>query len=401
MPINTNPKKIEELLTMNVHNITDKKRLQRKMLFGKKLRIKHGIDPTGSNLHIGRAVLYWKLKKFQEMGHQIVIIIGDFTAQIGDASDKQAMRKPLTEKEIIENMKTYKKQLNKILDMSKIELRYNSEWLNKLSMKEMLKLSMKFTAQQMIQRTNFKERWKQNKPIGVHELLYPLLQGYDSAAIKADVEIGGFDQLFNLFIGREVQKFYRQQPQDIITYKMLYGLDGRKMSTSWGNVINILDSPNEQYGKIMSMKDELITNYLELAADIPSEKIQQIKNDIKSKKLSLKQVKVFLAKKIVSMYHSKTAADKAEKEFNRIFTQKKIPSKIKSIKLKIKEINILDLLVQVKLVSSKSEAKRVIIQRGVKIDNIVQDDWQKTVILKSETVIQVGKRKFIKIKLVA
>ncbi|MCK4781872.1 tyrosine--tRNA ligase [Candidatus Parcubacteria bacterium] len=397
MKINTDSKKIKELLGRGVKDVIEKKSVLRKLKSGKKLRIKHGIEPTGVNLHIGRAISYWKLKKFQELGHQIVIIIGDFTAQIGDASDKQAMRQPLTEKEIKTNMKNYEKQLGKILDMEKSELHYNTEWFNKFSMKEMFKLSMNFTAQQMIQRTNFKERWEQGRPIGVHELNYPLLQGYDSVAIKADIEVGGFDQLFNLLTGREVQKIYNQKPQDIITFNMLFGLDGRKMSTSWGNVINILDSPQEQYGKIMSMKDELIINYFELASRISLEEIEKIRQAMKVNRINPRDAKARLAREIVELYHGRQTALKAEKEFEQIFRQKKIPSKIPKVKIKEKSLNILDLLVKVKLVSSKSEAKRLILQKGVRIDKETQNNWQKAIEIKKGTIIQIGKRKFVKI----
>ena len=276
MQIETNYKKVEEVLTRGVEKVINLNHLRKRLLSGRKLRIKHGIDPTGPKIHIGRATQLWKLKDFQELGHKIILIIGDFTAQIGDASDKQAMRRPLTAKEVKENMKNYIKQIAKILDIKKVEFHYNSEWLNKLTIKKLLNLAMNFTAQQTIQRRNFKERWERGKPIGLHELAYPLLQGYDSVAVKADVELGGFDQLFNLKIGRDVQKIFGQESQDIMTLKMLFGPDGRKMSTSWGNVINIVDGPDEQFGKIMSMKDELILDYFELCTRIPLEEIKKL-----------------------------------------------------------------------------------------------------------------------------
>ncbi|MBU0570184.1 tyrosine--tRNA ligase, partial [Patescibacteria group bacterium] len=255
--------KIEDLLNRNVEKIISKKHLFDLLKSKKKLRIKHGIDPTGPKIHLGRAIPLRKLKSFQDLGHQVVIIIGDFTAQIGDASDKHAMRQVLSEKQVKRNMKDYTKQIGKILDMDKVELRYNSEWLGKLSAKDLINLAMRFTAQQMIERRNFKERWDENKPIGFHELNYPLLQGYDSVAIKADVEIGGSDQLFNLGVGRVIQKMFSQKPQDVMLLKMLSGLDGRKMATSWGNIITIVDKSSDMYGKVMSIKDELITEYFE------------------------------------------------------------------------------------------------------------------------------------------
>ncbi|MDP2967578.1 MAG: tyrosine--tRNA ligase [bacterium] len=397
MKIITNPQKIEELLTRNTEEIIERESLLKKLKSGKRLRIKHGVDPTGPKIHIGRAIQFRKLKKFQELGHRIILIIGDFTAQIGDASDKQAMRKPLSEKEIKENMKDYEKQIGKILDMKKVEVRYNSEWLAKLNIKELLSLAMHFTAQQMVQRRNFKERWDQGKPIGVHELTYPLFQGYDSVAVKADVEIGGSDQLFNLKIGRDIQKMFGQSSQDIITSKMLSGLDGRKMSTSWGNVVTIVDNPNDMYGKIMSMKDELIPEYFELCTDIPLPEVEKIKKDLKFQKLNPRDTKARLASEIVKIYYSSKAAQKAEEEFNKVFKEKELPSKIPEIRIKERSLNILDLLVKTRLTDSKSEAKRLVSQKGVKINREAQYDWRKEIEIKKGLIVQVGKRKFVKL----
>ncbi|HOK00828.1 MAG TPA: tyrosine--tRNA ligase [Candidatus Pacearchaeota archaeon] len=397
MKINTDDKKIKELISKGVEEIIEKKSLVQKLKSGKKLRVKLGIDPTGPKIHIGRALQFQKLKQFQELGHQIILIIGDFTAQIGDASDKQAMRKPLSEKEIKENMKSYKEQIGKIINLEKTEIHYNSEWFNKMKLKEIISLAMNFTAQQMIQRKNFKERWDSNKPIGLHELLYPLLQGYDSVMVKADIEIGGSDQLFNLKTGREIQKIFNQPQQDIITLKMLYGTDGRKMSTSWGNIITIIDKPFDIFGKIMSMKDELIPHYLELCTDIPLKEIKKIEKDLSSKKVNPKEIKIKLAKEIIKNYYNKKEADEAEKEFNKIFVKKEIPTKTKEIKINEKNIPFLDLLVKTGLASSKSEAKRLILQNAVKIDNKVLNDWKKNIEIKKGMIIQVGKRKFIKI----
>jgi len=397
MKINTNPKKIKEILSRGVETIIEKGSLLKKLKSGKRLRIKHGIDPTGPKIHIGRAVQFWKLRAFQDLGHQIVLIIGDFTGQIGDASDKQAMRKPLTLAEIKENMRNYVKQIGKILDMKKVELHYNSEWLNKLTIKDLLSLSMKFTAQQMIQRRNFKERWDQGRPIGVHELTYPLFQGYDSVAIKAEVEIGGSDQLFNMKVGREIQEIFGQEPQDIMTLKMLSGLDSRKMSTSWGNVINILDKPKEMYGKIMSMKDELIEDYFELCTKIPLNEIKKIKNP--------RNAKARLAREVVKLYHGEKQAKIAEEEFKRIFKEKELPSKIPIFFTSKKVYPILDLLFDSKQVASKSEAKRVILSGGVSVkikdEKLKIKDWREKIKIQEGLVIQVGKRRFIKIKIVS
>ena len=399
MSIITDSKKIEEILNRGVEEVIVKQHLEKRLRKGEKLRVKFGIDPTGPKIHIGRATALWKLKDFQDLGHQIVLIVGDFTAQIGDASDKTSMRRPLTEKEVKENMKDYKKQIGRILNIDKVEIRHNSEWLNKVSWKEKLSLSMKFTAQQMIQRRNFKERWNKDKPIGLHELDYPLLQGYDSMAVKADVEVGGFDQLFNLKTGRDIQKIFKQPPQDIMTLKMLFGLDGRKMSTSWGNVINITEEPGEMYGKIMSMKDELIGDYFELATKIPLSEIKEIKKHLKAKILNPREAKARLAKELCQMYWGKNKAAAAEKEFNKVFKEKKLPSKIPLFKPSKKILNILQLLLEAKLVSSKSEAKRVVQQGGVKINGKPETNWRKTIELKKGMVLQVGKRRFAKTKI--
>lgn len=397
MIIDTNPEKIKEILSRGVETIIDEKSLSIKLKSGKKLRIKHGIDPTGPKIHIGRAISFWKLKELQDLGHQVVLVIGDFTAQIGDASDKLSMRRPLTEKEVRANLKTYLKQIGKILDLKKTEVCYNSKWLGKLTAKELGRLAMNFTIFQMINRRNFKQRFEEKKPIGLHEFLYPIYQGYDSVAIKADVEIGGFDQLFNFIVGRKIQESCGQKPQDLMTLKLLYGLDGRKMSTSWGNVINIADNPNDQYGKIMSMKDELIVNYLELATKIPLLEIKKIEKELKEKKVNPRDTKAMLAREVVNIYHGEKASLEAEKEFKRIFKEGKMPSKILEISIKEKEINILDLLVKSKLSSSKSEAKRLVLQKGIKINGEVQNNWQKLIKIEKGMTIQAGKRRSVKI----
>ncbi len=397
MTINTDSKKIKEILERGVEQVINKNNLLKKLKSGKKLRIKLGVDPTGPKMHIGRAIQLWKLRAFQNLGHQIVFIVGDFTGKIGDASDKESIRKPLTDNEIQKNLKDYKKQIGKILDMKKVEFHYNSEWSKKLKLDDFLSIAMNFTAQQMIQRRNFKERWDSGKPIGIHELTYPILQGYDSVMIKADVEIGGYDQLFNLKTGRDMQRIFKQKPQNIMVSKMLYGLDNRKMSTSWGNVINILDKAEDMYGKIMSMKDELILHYFELTTQLPLAEIKKIEKALKKKEMNPKDAKNILAKEIISIYHNKKAGENAEKKFNRVFKENKIPLKIPIFKTSKKSFFILDLLSETKLCSSKKEAKRLIMQGGVSIDNEKIKDWQKNVKLKNNIVLKVGKRKFVKI----
>lgn len=388
--------KIKILLTRGVEDIIEQERLKKRLLTGGKLRVKFGLDPTGPKIHLGRATQFWKLKEFQELGHQIILIIGDFTAQIGDASDKQSMRRPLSEKEVKENMKNYIKQIGKILDIERIELHYNSEWFKKLTIKDLLNLAMKFTAQQMIQRRNFKERWETGKKIGLHELVYPLLQGYDSVMVKADLELGGADQLFNLLTGRKIQEVFNQPLQDIMTLKMLDGLDGRKMSTSWGNVVNITDSPKEMYGKLMSMHDNLIVQYFTLCTRIPLKEINQI-NEAMKQGDNPRNFKAQLAKEIVKLYHGPKEAEKAEREFNQIFREKKIPNLIPIFKTRIKNWPLIDLLIAAKMALSKSEARRLIKMGGVKINKKVERNWQKEVKIKKGTIVQVGPRRFVKV----
>ena len=394
----TNSQKIEEILTRGVEEIFERESLEAKLKSGKQLRIKFGIDPTGPKIHIGRAFQFWKLRDFQDLGHKIVLIIGDFTAQIGDASDKQAMRKVLTEKEIKENLKDYLKQISKILNLRKVELHYNSEWFKKMKVMDFVSLQMIFTAQQTIQRRNFKERWDSAKPIGLHELDYPLFQGYDSVAIKSDVEIGGSDQLFNLQAGREIQKYFKQKPQDIMTSKMLNGLDGRKMSTSWGNIITIFDAPQDMYGKVMSMKDEQIDEYFEIATRLLKEEIENIKKSSNNPR----DVKAVLAREIVKMYHGEKEAQKAEEEFDKVFRNKELPTDIPVFQTDKNNYFVLDLLFDAKLSSSKNEAKRLVegggveIQIGEKKEKI--SDWKKEIILEDGMIIKVGNRKFVKIK---
>ena len=398
MSIDTNPEKIKELLERGVEQVFDKKHLETQLLSGKVLRIKHGVDPTGPKIHIGRAISLWKLRAFQDLGHKIVLIIGDFTAQIGDASDKEAMRKCLTEKEIKENMKDYQKQIGKILDIKKMEFRYNSEWLDKLTGKDIVRLAMKFTAQQTIQRRNFKERWDSGNSIGLHELLYPLLQGYDSVAVKANVEIGGYDQLFNLNTGRDMQRFFQQEPQDIMVSKMLNGLDGRKMSTSWGNIITIVDEPKEMFGKIMSMKDEQIGDYFELCTQIPMGEVNQIKQSLQNQSINPRDLKVKLAFEIVKLYHGEKKAQEANEEFEKVHGRGELPSEINEIELP-ETIKLSEMLYVSGAASSTSASRRLIEQGAVEIDNEKITDWTKEIKVKNGMIIKVGKRNWFKAKI--
>jgi len=401
MKIITDEEKIDEILSRGTEDIIDKENLKKKLMSGKQLNIKFGIDPTGPKIHLGRASVLIKLKDFQDLGHKITLIIGNFTALIGDASDKDSIRQPKTEKEIKENMKEYLSQIGMILDLKKVEIKYNKDWFGKMKAEDLIKLAMNFTAQQMIQRRNFKERWDTEKPIGVHELLYPLLQGYDSVVIKSDVELGGFDQLFNIKAGRELQRVFNQEPQDVMTVRMIYGLDGRKMSTSWGNVINILDEPKDMFGKLMTLKDEMIIDYFESCTRIPMLQVNEFKNSLKEKVMNPKDIKKILAKEIIALFYGVKKAEAAEKEFEQVFEDKKLPSEIEEVKLGEQEMNVQELLIKLNLVSSKGEAKRVIEQGGVRIvkgeEIIGIKDWKGVVKIEKGMIVQVGKRNFRKI----
>lgn len=386
---------INEILTRGVEEAIDRRHLEEKLLSGKKLRIKLGIDPTSPNIHIGRAVQLWKLRAFQELGHKIVLIIGDFTGLIGDTSDKESERPMLTEKQVKENLKGYLKQAGKIIDLGKTESHFNSEWLRKLRYLEIGKQADQFGLGEFIARENIAKRMAAGKRVSLREVLYPLMQGYDSVAIKADVELGGTDQRFNLLAGRELQRFYRQEPQDIITLQLLEGLDGRKMSSSWGNVINLTDPPNDMFGKVMSLSDELITKYFIFATRVP---MAEILDESGGSKLAATpyESKKRLAREIVTLYHGKEAAKSAQAEFEKVFSEKGKPTEIPTVK--IRSAGVLDVLIEAKLVGSKSEARRMVEQGGVRVDDVPIKDIKTKLILKPGSVIQVGKRKFAKVK---
>jgi tyrosyl-tRNA synthetase len=388
-----NNEQIKDLLERGVDEVIDKADLETKLAGKNKLRVKLGIDPTSPNIHIGRAVVLWKLKAFQDLGHKIVLIIGDFTGLIGDTSDKDAERPMLTEKQIKENLKNYLEQAGKIIDLSKAETHYNSEWLKKLGFIEIANMADLFSLHEFTARENIAKRISEGKRVSLREVLYPLMQGYDSVAVKADVELGGTDQRFNLLAGRTIQPSYKQEPQNILMVPLLEGTDGRKMSSSWGNVINITDEPNDMFGKVMSLKDELMVKYFTLATRVSLAEIKELEDEAKSHP---RDIKIRLATEIVTLYHGQTAALEAANEFEKVFTKKEKPTDIP--KVKVKSSNIVDVLVETKLATSKSEAKRLIEQGGV-----VYDDQKVTDInlrlqpIMGNKILQVGKRKFVKL----
>jgi len=387
--------KLRMLLERGVETIIEDKVLTERLKSGKKLRVKFGIDPTGSKIHIGRAAAFWKLRAFQELGHQVVLIIGDFTAQIGDASDKLQKRPMLTSKEIARNLENYLPQIGSIVDLKKAEVHYNSAWLSKLTFRKTIELAEIFTVQQMIERRNFKERLESHTEISLRELLYPIMQGYDSVMVESDVEIGGSDQLFNLMAGRKIQAHYGQRPQDIVTLEMLYGTDGRKMSTSWGNVINVIDEPDEMFGKVMAMRDEQIPNYLTLATDLPMPTVKRMTDSLET--VNPKTVKERLAKSIVLRYHGGNAAAKAAKEFERVFANKEQPTEAKPL-LITQPMTIQQIVLLSQVVASAAQAQRLIAQGAVQVDGRTCEDRLEKPELEDGAILKIGKKNFFEIR---
>jgi tyrosyl-tRNA synthetase len=388
--------KIEELLTRGVDEVIDKDNLRKKLLSGKQLRVKLGIDPTSPKLHLGRSIPLLKLKDFQELGHQIVFIVGDFTGVIGDTSDKDSERPMLTAEVIKKNMKDYTKQAGKIIDLKKCEVQYNSKWLGKLTYDKIGEQADQFSLAEFIARENIKKRLDNGKRVSLREVLYPLMQGYDSVMVKADVEVGGTDQRFNLLAGRKLQNHFKQASQDIILNPLIEGIDGRKMSSSWGNTINLIDEPGEMFGRVMMLDDVLIIKYFTLTTRVPMIEIKKYEQELKNG-TNPREIKALLAKEIVTMYYSAAEAAKAESEFNKMFRDKERPTDIPQIKIEKKDWPIVDLLVQLELAASKSEATRLVEQGGVKVNEAAISDWRQIVAIKTKDVIQVGKRKFIEI----
>lgn len=392
--------KISHLLERNVAQILpSQEKLRQELLSGRKLIVKLGIDPTGPNIHLGRAVALWKLKEFQDLGHKIILIIGDFTALIGDPSDKDKRRPVLTEQKIKENIKFYKKQIGKILNLKKTILKFNSAWLSKLNFKDIVFLARQVTVNQMLERRNFAERFKKQDAIGLDEFLYPLMQGFDSVAIKADVELGGEDQIFNLMMGRTLQENFNQKPQFVFIIKMLDSLDGRKMSTSWGNVININEAPDNMFGKIMTLRDESIINYFYLATDLSENEIKIWDKKLKDKNFNPKEAKLELAFQVVKRYYGKKTAAAAKRNFQKVFSQKELPENVETIKIASKEYSIVDLLMKINLAASKSEARRLIEQGAIDIDQKTIKNVNQLVTPKNGMIIRRGKHIFKKIRI--
>jgi tyrosyl-tRNA synthetase len=398
MKIKTDPKKIEKALTRRVEQILPRKGDLEAFMQRKKIRLYLGIDPTGTKLHLGHTITFRKLQEFAELGHEALFVVGSGTVLAGgDPSAKDRARPLVTKKEIKKNIATWEKQAGKILDFSKVKIKYNGDWLLRLNLKKIIQIASHISAIKLFQRDMFQERLKKGGTVWSHEILYPLLQGYDSVALDIDLEIGGTDQLFNMLIGRELQQKMRNKEKFVLTVPLILGTDGKPMSKTSGNCIWLNDSANQMFGKIMSLPDSLILPYFELLTDLPLPLLRKYKRDLQSKKINPAILKKELAFEIVKMYHSGKAAKKAEEEFNKIFKEKKIPSKIPRIQIREKSLDLLELLLKTKLASSKSEAKRLILQKGVKINGKVQKRWQGDIQIKKGQVVQVGKRKFVKV----
>ncbi|MGB9743579.1 MAG: tyrosine--tRNA ligase [Minisyncoccales bacterium] len=384
---------IEELLTRGVNEIIEHDHLKKRLLSGEKLRVKLGIDPTSPNIHLGRAVTLLKLKDFQQLGHQIVFIIGDFTGVIGDTSDKLSERPMLSEEKVKQNMKTYLEQVSKILDIKKTEVHYNSQWLAKLGYAEISRQANQFSLAEFISRENIKKRLMTGARVSLREVLYPLMQGYDSVAVRADVEVGGLDQKFNLLAGRQLQRYYGQEPQDILMMNLILGTDGRKMSATWGNTINLGDQPEEMFGKVMSLSDDLIISYFEHCTRVPMEQIQKYNEELKRGTTNPRDIKMELAYEITKLYWGEKKAFLAKDYFIKVFQKKEIPSQIREVKLANK--NIVEVLTLSGLAKSRSEARRLIQQKSIEING--QTITSIDEIVKPGSVIQKGKRHFVKI----
>ncbi len=391
MPQKLTQEQVQEFLTRGVDKAIPAEELREKLLSGKKLRVYLGIDPTSPVVHLGHAVVLWKLRQLQDWGHEVILLIGDFTAMIGDPSGKTSMRVPLTATQVKANAASYKKQVAKILSFTgknAAQFKFNSAWLKKVKADDLIKYAAHFTVDQMLQRDMFQERRKNNQPIGLHEFLYPILVSIDCVEMDVDMEVGGSDQLFNILAGRTLMQAVKQKSKIAFTCKLLEGTDGRKMSKSYHNVIGVTDEPNDMYGKVMSLKDELMPQYFTLATDIS---LPDIKNP--------RELKAKLAETIVARYHGVKAAKAAALEFDRVHKNKKQPTDIPVAAVSASRLSLVELLVAIKLAVSKAEARRLIEQGGVKVGAEKITDPARVIAVQEGMIVQVGKRKFVKLSL--
>ena len=392
--------KIDEVLTRRVEKIyPSKETLEKVLKSGKKIRIYLGFDPSNPKLHLGHTLVLKKIKEFQNLGHEIILLIGDFTGKIGDPTDKLSTRKKLTKEKVLKNAKTYKEQAGKILNFSgknPVKIKFNSEWLDKLKFSDIAELAYYFTVQQFIERDMYQKRLKEGKPISLAEFLYPLMQAYDGVAMEVDMEVGGNDQTFNMLAGRSLMKSKLGKEKFVLTVPLLVGTDGQKMGKSLGNYISLTEGANDMYGKVMSISDNLIIEYFELCTDVPLKTIKEYKKELKKNPMTLKKK---LAFEITKTYYGEKEVKAAEKEFKSVFQQKRVPTKIKTIECGEKECKLIDVLVKNNFVSSKGDAKRIIKQGGIDLDGKPITDIQFSFKPKEGNIIKIGKTKFIKISL--
>lgn len=390
-----------KIILKGVDDIIDEKELREKLVKADKekrqLIIKLGLDPSAPDIHLGHTVVLRKMKQLQDLGHKVIIIIGDFTGKIGDPTGKSQARKALTTEQVLENAKTYQEQIFKVLDKQKTEVRFNSEWLGKLNFEDVVKLAATITVARMLEREDFKKRYESHTPISVHEFFYPLMQGYDSVAIKADIELGGTDQRFNLLMGRALQKEFNQESQVVIMMPIIEGLDGvNKMSKSLGNYIGVDEEPGIMYQKAMEIPDELIIKYYNLVTDVHPDIVDGIEKDLKEDKVNPRDVKMGLAREIVRLYHGEEKSSFAEERFKSVFQKGQIPVDILTVEVSSNDLDLAQVIVSNKLTPSKSELRRLVKQGGVKVNGEKISDLQE-VKASGELVIQIGKKKFIKI----
>lgn len=393
-----------KIIMKGVEDIIDEKELKEKLEKAQKekrqLIVKLGLDPSAPDIHLGHTVVLRKMKQLQDLGHKVIIIIGDFTGKIGDPTGKSKARKALTTEQVLENAKTYEEQIFKVLDKEKTEVRFNSEWLAKLNFEEVIKLAATITVARMLEREDFKNRYENQMPISVHEFFYPLMQAYDSVAIKADIELGGTDQRFNLLMGRSLQREFNQESQIVMMMPLIEGLDGKdKMSKSLGNYIGIDEKAEVMYAKAMRIPDELIVKYYNLVTDVHPDEVNRIKLELEEGKTNPRDIKMNLAREIVALYHGEEEAKKAEVEFKNVFQQGQIPTDIKTLQGSKDDFDLPEILVSNGVVKSKSEVRRLATQGGVKINGEKVTNLAE-VKVENELIVQIGKKIFVKVELV-
>ena len=394
------PEQQLDYLIQGAATVVEGEELLTKLRLGRPLRIKYGADPSAPDLHLGHSVPIRRLRKFQELGHQIVFIIGDFTGRMGDPSGRSKTRPMLSEEQIAENAKSYADQLGRLLDVSLCEILYNNDWFSQMTTSELLTVTSHYTLARLLERDDFAQRYAKGAPISMLEMLYPLVQGYDSVAVRSDVEIGGTDQLFNLLVGRDLQRAYGQPPQVVMTWPLLVGLDGKeKMSKSLGNYVGITDSPTDMFGKLMSIPDEAMPMYYELLLDWTPEQVAGLVRDLEGGRLHPREVKAGLAMGVTEQYYDTPTALEARAEFDRVFSKQELPTDMPEITVPAPEIGLVQLLREAGFAASNSEAKRLIKQRAVRINEVTLEDENATVTVADGDILQVGKLRFGKIQL--